>query len=173
MSRLADASPFEVTVEDGCTLRGWRHGTASERPPILFVHGLGSSSIDWDESVDYFALAGRQVLTIDLRGHGQSDKGPRPLPVERHAADLLAALDHLGLDSLELVGLSLGGQIALELVACAPRRFRNLAVACCALDTRRHRPRVLAQWITRSIVLHGLGLSSSTRVLAKKLFPKP
>ena len=54
--------------------------------PILFIHGLGSSSRDWEYQIDYFSKMYR-VITIDVRGHGQSDKPPGPYSVPLFAAD--------------------------------------------------------------------------------------
>jgi pimeloyl-ACP methyl ester carboxylesterase len=49
---------------------------AGAGPPLLFIHGLGSSTRDWDAQVPSFSKSYR-VITFDLRGHGQSDShGP-------------------------------------------------------------------------------------------------
>ena len=48
--------------------------------PLLFIHGLGSSTQDWEPQVAYFAPR-YHVVAVDLRGHGQSDKPPGPYSI--------------------------------------------------------------------------------------------
>ena len=54
--------------------------TTGEGSPILFIHGLGSSVRDWEMQEPYFSREYR-VITLDVRGHGKSDKPPGPYDV--------------------------------------------------------------------------------------------
>jgi pimeloyl-ACP methyl ester carboxylesterase len=109
-----------VGLESG-TLRVGRltlHHTAGGRgaPPILFVHGLGSSGyIEWRFNLPYFARSHR-VLAPDLPGFGRTDK-PRGARygVPYFARTLQGYLDAVGVGSAVVVGTSMGGRVALEL----------------------------------------------------------
>src|SRR6266545_4358239 len=76
--------------------------------PLLFIHGLGSSARDWESQVQEFSRT-YQVITFDLRGHGQSDKPAGPYTMSMFASDAAALLKRLGIESANVVGLSLGG----------------------------------------------------------------
>ena len=90
-------------------------------PPLVLLHGLGSSRRAWDPVIP--ALAEQfEVLAIDLPGFGDSE--PLPLPVEPTPAALAAAvaglLDDLGITAPHIAGNSLGGWVALELARIRP-----------------------------------------------------
>ena len=55
--------------------------------PIVFIHGLGSSGRDWEYQIDYFSDH-YQVIVLDVRGHGNSDKPPGPYSIPLFARDL-------------------------------------------------------------------------------------
>ena len=100
-------------VEPGVRLHYQDHGHGR---PIVFVHGLGGASDAWDYQVldlaDHF-----RCITLDLRGHGESDKPWGQYTYQRYCADLLAFLTGLELSDVTLVGWSMGGHIALKYVA--------------------------------------------------------
>lgn len=113
-------------VELACDLAG-----AGNRPWVVMVHGFPFTRATWTAQVAALARDFR-VLTYDLRGMGESDLGPAPQPLEAYVDDLLALLDEVGAERVALVGLSMGGYIALRAVERAPARFRALVLA----DTR-------------------------------------
>src|SRR5262245_51159666 len=71
--------------------------------PLVFIHGLGSSTRDWEAQVPEFSTS-FQVITFDLRGHGQSDKPAGPYHMTMFSADLLALLQRLGIGAAHVVG---------------------------------------------------------------------
>ena len=94
---------------------------AGDGPSLLLIHGLGSSSRDWENQVGPFAEE-YKVITFDLRGHGQSSKPPGPYSVRMFAEDSAALVRALGVAPLHVVGISMGGMAAFELAV----RFPNL-----------------------------------------------
>ncbi|PWV55353.1 alpha/beta fold hydrolase [Nocardiopsis sp. L17-MgMaSL7] len=101
--------------------------------PVLLLHGFGVDfDINWRQAgwPDALAAAGRRVIGPDLRGHGASDKPTDSglyLP-EHFVADLLALLDDLGLDCVDVIAYSMGARIAWELARTAPERVRRLVL---------------------------------------------
>jgi 3-oxoadipate enol-lactonase len=95
-------------------------------PPLVLLHALGESAADWDRIVPAFAGDWR-VLAVDLRGHGDSDH-PGTYSLELMRDDVLALLDALGLDRVDLVGHSLGGFVAHLVAQHSPGRVARLVL---------------------------------------------
>jgi 3-oxoadipate enol-lactonase len=99
--------------------------------PVVFIHGFPFSHAMWDPQVEAVSRRYRAVA-YDVRGHGESFVGDGQYTIEGHVDDLVAILDQLGLEQAVIVGLSMGGYIALRALEREPDRFR--AAALC--DTR-------------------------------------
>lgn len=94
--------------------------------PIVFLHGVGISSWMWGAVVSQ--LQGHQAILVDLPGHGDSNAIPwHSLP--QSAAMVTQLMDHLELDQVQLVGLSLGGYVTLEALAAYPDRFSKAVIS--------------------------------------------
>ncbi len=140
--------------------------------PILFIHGLGSSGRDWEPQVEFFAPH-YQVITYDVRGHGQSGRPPGPYSVPLFAADAAALVDALGVAPLHVVGISMGGMIAFQLAVDRPELLRSMVIVNSGPElvvrTFKERLSVLQRfWIVRLLGMRRMG-----EVLAGRLFPKP
>jgi 2-succinyl-6-hydroxy-2,4-cyclohexadiene-1-carboxylate synthase len=98
-------------------------------PPLLLLHGFTGSSRAWDTIRPQLA-AGAQVISIDLIGHAQSASPPEAsrYTLESCAQDLLALLDELQLDKIDLLGYSMGGRAALHFAVHAPQRINHLVL---------------------------------------------
>ncbi|CAM5237938.1 Hydrolase OS=Streptomyces glaucescens OX=1907 GN=SGLAU_17720 PE=4 SV=1 [Streptomyces glaucescens] len=96
--------------------------------PLLLVHGHPFDHTMWDPQIEAFAPH-RRVVAPDLRGYGASPVVPGITPLAAFAADLEALLDELGLESVILAGLSMGGQIAMECYDRFGDRIRGLVLA--------------------------------------------
>jgi pimeloyl-ACP methyl ester carboxylesterase len=103
-------------------------------PPIVLVHGFASSRVtNWRSTSWYTTLknAGRQVIALDLRGHGESDKPHDPAAYDEGelAGDVVRLMDHLGFQRADVMGYSMGGFITLRLLGEQPQRLRKAIVA--------------------------------------------
>lgn len=93
--------------------------------PLLLLHGLGDDHRAWRRLVGELSLRHRLVAP-DLRGHGGTSLGRPTGSLGQLAADVVALLDTLGLDRVDLAGFSLGGTIALQVAIQTPERVRRL-----------------------------------------------
>ena len=108
---------------DGCHLA---YEVAGQGPAVLWQHGLGATSA---QPAEVFP-DGFTRITLLCRGHDGSDLGdPALLSIAQFAADALALMDHLGLQSLPMGGISLGAAIALRLAVTHPDRVQALILA--------------------------------------------
>ncbi|MFI1046256.1 alpha/beta fold hydrolase [Streptomyces griseoruber] len=92
--------------------------------PLVFVHGWTANRRRWDHQVAHFAET-RRVVRFDLRGHGESG-GAGVRTVAELAQDLVALLDHLGIERCVLVGHSMGGMIAQTVALSHPGRVERM-----------------------------------------------
>ena len=145
---------------------------AGQGQPILLIHGLGSSSRDWEQQTDFFARS-YQVVTFDLRGHGQSQKPPGPYSMSLFAGDAAELLKALGLAPAHVVGISLGGMIALQLAADSPTSVRSLVIVNAAPEYVVRTLKERWQVASRLLIVRFLGMRRLGAVLGKRLFPKP
>jgi 3-oxoadipate enol-lactonase len=142
------------------------------QPVILFLHGLGSSAQDWAAQREYFEHDFR-VLAADMRGHGQSDKPRGPYTMPQFAADVIALLDHLKIDRVHVVGLSMGGMIAFQLAVDYPGRLLSMTIINSgpAVVPRTLKDRFaiwMRFWIVRYMEMRKIG-----ETLAPRLFVDP
>ncbi|MEU8927691.1 alpha/beta fold hydrolase [Kitasatospora sp. NPDC048545] len=109
----------------GVTL-AYRESGPAGGPPLVLLHALGERAADWDVVLPGLA-PGHRVFALDLRGHGDSGRsGSYSLQAMRD--DVLAFLDALGLERVDLVGHSMGGAVAFLLAQAAPERIDRLVL---------------------------------------------
>jgi esterase len=102
------------------------HGTDTDHPPILIVHGLFGSGRNWGVIARRLAEA-RRVVTVDLRNHGDSFHAESQ-SYDEMAEDLAATIDRIG-GTADVIGHSMGGKAAMTLALATPARLRRLMVA--------------------------------------------
>src|SRR6266513_5520577 len=116
------------------------HGTG--RPLILLHGGLGAIEMF---GPNLPALAqGRQVIAVDLQGHGRTADIDRPLSVALMADDIAALIKHLGLASADVMGYSLGGGVALQTAIRHPEVVRKLVLVSTPFKRDGWYPEILA-----------------------------
>ena len=116
-------------------------------PALVFLHAFPLNRAMWAPQTSALVDSWR-CLTIDTRGFGESAATP-PFSVSRYADDVVAVLDHAGVDRATVVGLSMGGYVAFALWRRAPERVRAFVLAdtragADAPDTRERRHELIA-----------------------------
>jgi pimeloyl-ACP methyl ester carboxylesterase len=109
---------------------------ATSSRPLILVHGLLLSQEMHRPLAEDLASRGNRVITVDLLGHGQSD---RPRDMWRYSMaffgeQVIALMDHLEIDEAVVMGTSLGANTALEIASSAPERLRGMVVEMPVLD---------------------------------------
>ena len=102
-------------------------------PPIILVHGFASNLRDnWELTgwVRRLVSAGRRAIALDCRGHGDSQKPHDPVAYSegKMSGDVIRLMDLLGIERADLMGYSMGGAIALDLILHQPQRFRRVVL---------------------------------------------
>jgi pimeloyl-ACP methyl ester carboxylesterase len=96
---------------------------------LVLVHGHPFDRSMWRPQADHAAAAGWRVIVPDLRGYGETTVVPGATTLDTFAQDITGLLDQLAVDRFVLGGLSMGGQIAMELYRQQPQRVRGLMLA--------------------------------------------
>lgn len=115
--RRIDIGPLRLAVRE-----------AGAGRPLMLVHGFTGNSTDFADVMGPLAERGWHVVAPDLRGHGRSDQptDEAAYTYPHFASDVLAVADDLGWDSFTLLGHSMGGMVAQEIVVGAPERITGL-----------------------------------------------
>lgn len=154
---------------EGCSLHyeEYGHGT-----PLILIHGLGSSSQDWELQVPALARHYR-LIVVDVRGHGRSDKPRERYSIEGFTYDLVALIEHLDLPPAHVVGLSMGGMIAFQLAVDEPGRVKSLCIVNSAPQVKVRSAQEYGWWVKRWTLARVLSLATIGKALGDRLFPKP
>lgn len=140
-------------------------------PTVLLLHGLGACADDWRMQVP--ALAARyRVVAVDLPGHRHSALPPGLPSIPRMAAAVERVLGTLALDRAHVVGLSLGGCVALELALRAPAKVRSLTLVN-TFARLRPGPRGLARGAVRVALALAAPMRLVAAYVAREAFPAP
>lgn len=140
-------------------------------PGLLLLHGLGGSHEDWRRQVPDLSARYRLVVP-DLRGFGASERR-EPFTIQQHARDAAALLDALKIRRAHVVGLSMGGAVAIELALTAPQRVSGLVLANTAPNFE------LSNWerrymgFLRFLLAATFGVEGVARLFGKSTFPAP
>ncbi len=147
---VAPVMPADRRVRAGdieIAIREW-NGAGQD---IVLVHGLASNARTWDLVAQGLSAAGHHVVSIDQRGHGQSDKPDTGYGFEDVTADLAAVIDAMGLEFPIIAGQSWGGNVVVDFAARYPGMLSGLVLVDGGLIDLSQRPG--ATWETIAVDL--------------------
>ncbi|MCP4007503.1 MAG: alpha/beta fold hydrolase [bacterium] len=121
------------------------HAWCGSGPPLLLIAGLGGKGTSWRP---YLQTAAKHfsVLTFDNRGAGLAPALEGPVSIRDLALDVLALMDHLGLERVPVMGRSMGGMIAQELALLAPERVSKLVLVATTGRCDAHVSAIFELW---------------------------
>ena len=141
---------------DGYALAALETGRGAGAPAVLLLNSLGAAMSMWDHQRAYLGAMHR-VIGYDTRGHGRSDHPPGPYSFDDLVADAFAVMDHFGIRSATIMGLSLGGMTALGMGLAEPDRCKR--IICCAARADAPEPFVRS-WDERVAAIHKGGMGA-------------
>lgn len=138
--------------------RQWGPTTATDA--LVLVHGITSSSLSWVRVAPRLAVHGR-VIAVDLKGHGDSARPAAGYRLTDQADELLGLIGALGLGSVQLMGHSWGGAIALELAARNVVPIRRVVLEDPAIAVGNANPEQRQRTIDNYVASVGLSQSDA------------
>jgi 3-oxoadipate enol-lactonase len=137
--------------------------------PLVFIHGFPFSLEMWEPQVQVFSDTCR-VLVYDLRGHGLSDVGDGQYTIDFFVDDLLALLDHLGIEKIVLCGLSMGGYIALRALERVPERVYGVILSNTRSEADSNESKIRRSNTMKTVKLRGV--TAFAEDFVKSIFSK-
>lgn len=96
--------------------------------PLILLHGaFYTIGMNWAELIPQLSKT-RQVIAIEMQGHGHSPFSDRALSITNLASDVEKLMDHLKIDSADVAGFSMGGSVAYQFAVQSPKRLRRLVI---------------------------------------------
>lgn len=119
---------MDFTTSDGIRL-AFEYRPPRDRPEtVAFFNGVMASMNSWMYAAPLFERFGYGILLHDFRGQLLSEKPEGPYAFARHALDAVELMDHLGIDTVHLVGTSYGGEVAMKMAVDSPTRVTSLSI---------------------------------------------
>lgn len=132
--------------------------------PLVFINSLGTDLRIWENVVPYFA--GRfATVRYDMRGHGLSDCPPGPYSIRDLGDDLINLLTYLEIGQAILIGISVGGMVALDVAIRQPERVRALVLSDTAAKIG-----TAAYWKERIDAIQERGIDSVAEAILSRWF---
>ena len=140
---------------------------------ILLLHGLGATGDSWQMQFPALIDAGFRILAPDMRGFGKSTYPGGPNNSRVMARDMVAFMESLAIRSSHIIGISMGGTIALQLILDQPTMVDTLLLTN---TFAKLRPEKLSLWFfyaVRLALVHIFGMTKQADFVARRLFPDP
>lgn len=140
---------------------------------VLLLHGLGADSSSWALQIPHLAAAGYRVIAPDIPGFGRSSTPTGFVSISKLAQSISDLCTGLNLARFSLVGLSMGGTVALQLTLDHPSIVQKLVLVntFARLDIKNLRN--LPYYLIRYLAVHILGLPAQADIVAMRIFPHP
>jgi len=103
---------------------------AGEGEPLLLIQGMSATQMAWGPPFSSLLEQSFECISFDNRGIGRSGAVAEPFTIAEMAADTVALLDALEIETAHVLGISMGGMIAQELALAHPGRVRSLTLGC-------------------------------------------
>jgi len=139
--------------------------------PILFLHGLGSTGLDWKPQYDILGETYKCILP-DLRGHGNSEKPTGPFSIPQMADDIVQLITSIVNKPVHVVGISMGGAVAFQLAHIRPDIVKSLVIINSISDWRMKSFGERFKLGQRKLIVRLMGMKKMGEVLANRLLPK-
>jgi 3-oxoadipate enol-lactonase len=136
----------------------------ADAPAVVFTNSLGTDLRIWDETALSLG-AGLRLLRYDMRGHGLSEAPAAPYALDDHTGDLAALMDDRGVADALVVGLSVGGMIAMALAIRRPDLAHGLVIS----DTA-HKIGTREMWDARISAVRKSGMAAIADQILQRWF---
>jgi len=143
------------------------------KPAVLLLHGLGTDGQSWGFQIPALLSNGVRPIILDIPGFGKSSYGKRNWNIPGVAAEIARMMVDVLPSPLSLVGISMGGTIAIQIALDFPECVERLVLVNTFASLRPRRLRDMAFLITRYMRVNLLGIEAQAELAAQRIFPEP
>jgi 3-oxoadipate enol-lactonase len=143
------------------------HESIGKGPVLLLIAGWGSSGLSWEPSFLESLAQNHQVIVIDNRGTGRSDKPHSNYSISLLAGDCIAVMNDAKVERASILGASMGGLVAQELVLNHQQRISSMILCCTSCGWRRQVPE--SQFTFARTLLGGLSVPNREERLKMRM----
>jgi 3-oxoadipate enol-lactonase len=140
---------------------------------VVLLHGLGASCTSWQLQIPPLTQAGFRVIAPDAPGFGKSNYTGGNSSIAAMATRIADFIRALGIPAYSVVGISMGGTLALQLAFDHPEAIQKMILVNTFARLQVENPRILPYVLLRMILVHTLGLPAQARTVAQRIFPHP
>jgi 3-oxoadipate enol-lactonase len=140
---------------------------------VLLLHGLGAHSQSWLFQTHPLHKSGFRTIAPDAPGFGKSTYPGGQVSIDQFCSPIETLVEKLSIHSLHVVGISMGGAMALQIALNHPEWISHLVLVNTFARLTITSPRLLPYFAIRSILVYTLGLPTQAKAVAKRIFPDP
>ncbi|MCF6240259.1 MAG: alpha/beta hydrolase [Bacteroidales bacterium] len=138
--------------------------------PILLIHGLGSSILDWEKQINYFSRSFK-IIAADLRGHGKTGSIEGDYSIVAFSYDLAEILCDETEDRVTVIGISMGGMVAFQMAVDYPCLVDKLIIINSFVEMPMDNKANRKALRLRKLIPKLIGMKAMGKIIAKKVFP--
>jgi 3-oxoadipate enol-lactonase len=146
---------------------------SAAQPNVLLLHGLGANCDSWQLQTPHLVGAGYRVIIPDVPGFGKSTFSGGRVSIASLTQHIIQLLDCLKITSTDVVGISMGGTLALQMALDYPSLVEKLVLVNTFARLNIAGPRQWPYYLQRLILLYTVGIPAQARAVARRLFPRP
>ena len=162
----------DVELTSGLNLHYLDENRAAQRN-VLLLHGLGANCDSWQLQTPTLIEAGFRILIPDVPGFGKSTYPGGRSNIAKLTEFIVHLLDNLSIKETSLVGISMGGTLALQMALDRPFQIEKLVLVNTFARLNRAGLRQLPYYLQRLVLLYTVGMPAQARAVAQRLFSHP
>jgi len=159
----------EIPLPGGARLH-YLESNPSRRPTVLLLHGLGATGQSWQLQTPPLVQAGYRVLAPDAPGFGNSSSAKGAVSIAQMASAMVRLLRSLEIERADVVGLSMGGTIALRLVLEHSELVGHLVLVSTFAHLRIAKPMLIPYYAARVLLVLLFGPRVQATAVARRVF---
>lgn len=137
---------------------------------LLFLHGLGTDHSSWQNQIEFFEAKQFNIIAPDLKGFGSNEANNHNVTIKLIAQDVLSLLHRLKIQQVSIIGLSLGGLVALEMLLSLKRKIKieSLILVSSAANFKQGNR---FYYNIRFLMSYILPINYQALIVSRKIFP--
>lgn len=162
----------EIEISPSCKIH-YLDDNSNSPEAVLLLHGLGANCHSWLLQTEILHENGFRTIAPDAPGFGKSTYPGGRATIKLFSDPIETVVNKIGAKRLNVVGISMGGALALQMALDHPELLSQLVLVNTFAHLNVTSPRLLPYFAIRFALVHTLGLETQAKAVAKRIFPYP